>query len=256
MKKVIQGVASSGCRRATTSTPTSSPATTRGTSGSAWCRTAISSRRSGRPRVDRHRPDRDVHRDGFELKSGDELEADIIVTATGLNLHSLRRHRDDRRRPRGRAPKTLGYKGMMLSGVPNLAAALGYTNASWTLKCDLTCEYVCRLLKHMDAHGWRQVHPQTATRRWCPSRSSTSAPATSCARSTSSPSRAEEALAAAPELCARPVRARVHHAQGGWDGVPEPAASRARAGPARGLRAVARLSTSPGKAGENKTLFK
>jgi monooxygenase len=57
-------------------------------------------------------------------------------------------------------PKTLGYKGMMLSGVPNLAAALGYTNASWTLKCDLTCEYVCRLLKHMDAHGWRQCTPQ------------------------------------------------------------------------------------------------
>ncbi len=48
----------------------------------------------------------------------------------------------------------MGYKGMMFSDVPNLAIALGYTNASWTLKCDLTCEYVCRLLNHMDAHGY------------------------------------------------------------------------------------------------------
>ena len=46
----------------------------------------------------------------------------------------------------------------MLSGVPNLAFALGYTNASWTLKCDLTCEYVCRLLNHMDEHGYAHVH--------------------------------------------------------------------------------------------------
>jgi hypothetical protein len=57
-------------------------------------------------------------------------------------------------------PDTLGYKGMMFSDVPNLAIALGYTNASWTLKCDLTCEYVCRLLKHMDEHGYRQVTPR------------------------------------------------------------------------------------------------
>ncbi len=48
---------------------------------------------------------------------------------------------------------------MMLSGVPNLAFAIGYTNASWTLKCDLTCEYVCRLLNHMDAHGYEQCTP-------------------------------------------------------------------------------------------------
>ena len=56
-------------------------------------------------------------------------------------------------------PETMGYKGMMLSGVPNLAVALGYTNASWTLKCDLTCEYVCRLLNYMDEHGYRQCTP-------------------------------------------------------------------------------------------------
>ena len=50
----------------------------------------------------------------------------------------------------------------MLSGVPNLAFAIGYTNASWTLKCDLTCEYVCRLLNHMDEHGYRQCTPRAA----------------------------------------------------------------------------------------------
>ena len=55
---------------------------------------------------------------------------------------------------------TVGYKGMMLSGIPNFAVALGYTNASWTLKCDLTCEYVCRLLGHMQEHGYRQVTPR------------------------------------------------------------------------------------------------
>jgi hypothetical protein len=52
------------------------------------------------------------------------------------------------------------YKGMMLSDVPNLAFALGYTNASWTLKCDLTSEYVCRLLQHMDQKGFRQCRPR------------------------------------------------------------------------------------------------
>ncbi len=54
----------------------------------------------------------------------------------------------------------MSYKGMMLSGVPNLALAVGYTNASWTLKCDLTYEYVCRLLNHMDEHGYRQCTPR------------------------------------------------------------------------------------------------
>ena len=79
----------------------------------------------------------------------------------------------------------------MLSGVPNLAFALGYTNASWTLKCDLTCEYVCRLLNHMDEHGYRAVHAARARPLAADaSRSSTSPPATCCARSTSSRSRA------------------------------------------------------------------
>ena len=52
------------------------------------------------------------------------------------------------------------YKGMMYSDVPNMAFAVGYTNASWTLKCDLTCEFVCRMLNHMDRTGTRQVTPR------------------------------------------------------------------------------------------------
>ncbi len=52
------------------------------------------------------------------------------------------------------------YKGMMYSDVPNMAIAVGYTNASWTLKCDLTCDYVCRLINHMEKHGYRQCMPR------------------------------------------------------------------------------------------------
>jgi monooxygenase len=55
--------------------------------------------------------------------------------------------------------RTLNYKGMMYSDVPNLASAFGYTNASWTLKCDLTCEYVCRLINYMDRRGYKQCMP-------------------------------------------------------------------------------------------------
>jgi monooxygenase len=97
--------------------------------------------------------------DGIELGSGDRLEADLIVTATGLNLHplggmTLAVDGDDIA-----LPERMAYKGMMLGGVPNFAMALGYTNASWTLKCDLTCEYVCRLLNHMDERGYGQCMP-------------------------------------------------------------------------------------------------
>ncbi|MBP7377418.1 MAG: FAD-containing monooxygenase EthA, partial [Pyrinomonadaceae bacterium] len=56
--------------------------------------------------------------------------------------------------------KTMAYKGMMYSDIPNAASAFGYTNASWTLKCDLTAEYVCRLLKYMDKHGYAQCTPR------------------------------------------------------------------------------------------------
>jgi monooxygenase len=96
---------------------------------------------------------------GIRLKDGSELEADIIVTATGLNLQvlgGLDVSVDGRNVDFARA---LNYKGMMYSDVPNLAAAFGYTNASWTLKCDLTCEYVCRLINYMDRRGYRQCMP-------------------------------------------------------------------------------------------------
>jgi cation diffusion facilitator CzcD-associated flavoprotein CzcO len=97
--------------------------------------------------------------EGIELESGAELAADVIVTATGLNLQVLGGVDLVVDGERVDFPSTMGYKGLMLSGVPNAAAALGYTNASWTLKCELTCEYVCRLLNHMDAHGYRRVVP-------------------------------------------------------------------------------------------------
>jgi monooxygenase len=97
---------------------------------------------------------------GLELESGTELEADLIVTATGLDLVPLGGMAISVDGEEVELPKALGYKGMMLSGVPNLAAAFGYTNASWTLKCDLTCEYVCRLLAYMDEHGYAQATPR------------------------------------------------------------------------------------------------
>ena len=96
---------------------------------------------------------------GIRLKDGSELPADIVITATGLVIQLLGGMEtvvDDR--PIDFA-KTMNYKGMMYSDVPNLASAFGYTNASWTLKCDLTCEYVCRLLNYMDRHGYKQCMP-------------------------------------------------------------------------------------------------
>ncbi len=96
---------------------------------------------------------------GLRLTDGAELEADVIVTATGLNLLALGGIELE---VDGRAVElsaTVGYKGMMLSGVPNLALTLGYTNASWTLKADLVAEYVCRLLNHMRACGYDRATP-------------------------------------------------------------------------------------------------
>jgi len=97
---------------------------------------------------------------GLRLVSGEELEADLIVTATGLNLLALGGMRLTVDGRQVDLSQTMGYKGMMLGGVPNMAMTFGYTNASWTLKCDLTCRYVCRLLNHMDARGYRQCTPQ------------------------------------------------------------------------------------------------
>ncbi|MGH7288882.1 MAG: flavin-containing monooxygenase [Myxococcota bacterium] len=97
---------------------------------------------------------------GIRLVSGAELAADLIVTATGLQMKFLGGLEVTVDGARVDLPQTLTYKGMMLEGVPNLAMAVGYTNASWTLKCDLTCEYVCRLLNHMEKHGCPQCRPE------------------------------------------------------------------------------------------------
>lgn len=98
--------------------------------------------------------------EGIALKSGETLKADIIVTATGLDLEVLGGLALSVDGAKVDPAKTFNYKGMMFSDVPNLANSFGYTNASWTLKCDLTCEYVCRLLNHMDSQGLRQATPR------------------------------------------------------------------------------------------------
>jgi cation diffusion facilitator CzcD-associated flavoprotein CzcO len=98
---------------------------------------------------------------GIKLQSGKELHADIIVTATGLALELLGGMQVT---VDGKAidfAKTFNYKGAMFSDVPNLASTFGYTNASWTLKADLTSAYVCRLLNYMDENGVHQCTPRT-----------------------------------------------------------------------------------------------
>ena len=97
---------------------------------------------------------------GIRLESGAELEADVVVTATGLQLLALGGMELAVDGERVEPSEKLTYKGMMVSDVPNLAIALGYTNASWTLKADLICRYVARLLNHMDAHGYGQATPR------------------------------------------------------------------------------------------------
>ena len=99
---------------------------------------------------------------GIKLRDGSELEADIIVTATGLNLQVLGGLEVSVDGRTVDFAQTLNYKGMMYSDIPNMASAFGYTNASWTLKCDLTCEYVCRLINYMDRNGYKQCMPHNA----------------------------------------------------------------------------------------------
>lgn len=94
---------------------------------------------------------------GLQLKSGAKLDADIVVSATGLNLELLGGLEVRVDGVDIEMSKTVNYKGMMYSDVPNLASSFGYTNASWTLKADLTCAYVCRLLNHMDRVGMKQA---------------------------------------------------------------------------------------------------
>jgi cation diffusion facilitator CzcD-associated flavoprotein CzcO len=97
---------------------------------------------------------------GILLKSGKELEADIIVTATGLVMQAFGGIELFVDKQRVEPGQVLAYKGVMMSGVPNFASVFGYINASWTLKADLICNYVCRLLNFMDRKGLRQVTPK------------------------------------------------------------------------------------------------
>lgn len=100
--------------------------------------------------------------DGLRLESGRELGADVIVTATGLNVQAFGGVRITVDGEEVRLSDTVAYKGMMLSGVPNLAFSIGYTNSSWTLKVGLLCEHFCRLLAHMDASGHDVCRPEAA----------------------------------------------------------------------------------------------
>ena len=97
--------------------------------------------------------------DGIRLASGEELAADIVVTATGLNLQAFGGVQLVVDGQDVELPATTTFKALMLSDVPNFAFAIGYTNASWTLKVDLVCEYLGRLLAHMDEHGYDRCMP-------------------------------------------------------------------------------------------------
>ena len=157
LRKGLDQRAAGGLRRRH---PLQAAATTPGTSASAWSPTATSSRSLSdgsaeivTDRIERFTPA------GIKLESGRELEADVVVTATGLNLlflGGMRLEVDGEELDQG---EILAYKGMMLGDVPNLAFTIGYTNASWTLKADLVAEYVCRLLNHMDADGYDVCAP-------------------------------------------------------------------------------------------------
>ena len=99
---------------------------------------------------------------GIRLKSGQELQADIIVTATGLNVQMLGGMQlsvDGEARPMNRQ---MTYKGVLVQDLPNMAWIFGYTNAPWTLKSDLAAEYLCRLMRHMDSHGLEIAVPRDA----------------------------------------------------------------------------------------------
>jgi cation diffusion facilitator CzcD-associated flavoprotein CzcO len=98
---------------------------------------------------------------GIELRSGAELQADIIITATGLNLLPLGGVSYSVDGSPISLGETITYKGMMLTGMPNFLYAVGYTNASWTLKVDLVCEHFCRLLAQMDKRGYTYCIPET-----------------------------------------------------------------------------------------------
>ncbi|WNB16918.1 flavin-containing monooxygenase [Marivirga arenosa] len=96
---------------------------------------------------------------GISLKSGDQIDADIIVLATGLKVLLLGGAALSVNGELAKINQSMIYKGMMVSNIPNLIYAFGYTNASWTLKVDLTANYLCKLLKYMDKHSYEVVIP-------------------------------------------------------------------------------------------------
>ncbi|MEH3078167.1 MAG: alpha/beta fold hydrolase [Quadrisphaera sp.] len=96
---------------------------------------------------------------GVRLVSGERLEADVVVTATGLAVQIFGGARVCVDGEEVVLSERLAYKGMMLSGVPNLAFSIGYTNSSWTLKVGLLCEHLVRLLRHMASHGYDTARP-------------------------------------------------------------------------------------------------
>ena len=175
---------------------------------------------------------------GLKLASGNELEADIIITATGLNLLVMGGIEVAVDGEEIDLAQTVGYKGMMFSGIPNLAIALGYTNASWTLKCDLTCEYVCRLLKHMDEHGYDYCTPRRpdASVEIKPFIDLTSGYVRSVDRQVPEAGR-QDAVADAPELPARHPAGQARRARGRGHRL-RADDSRRRAGAARRLAQV------------------
>jgi cation diffusion facilitator CzcD-associated flavoprotein CzcO len=97
---------------------------------------------------------------GITLQSGETIEADIVVTATGLNLLPFGGMELTVDGAPVRLPEKVAFKGMMLDGVPNFAFAIGYTNSSWTLKVGLLCQHFCLLLQHMDANGLASCSPE------------------------------------------------------------------------------------------------
>jgi len=99
---------------------------------------------------------------GLKLASGQEIEADIIVTATGLDLQMFGGMDLSVDGATVKPGEGLMYKAVMLEGLPNTAMVFGYINASWTLKADLAADFVCRLINHMDAENYQQVTPVAA----------------------------------------------------------------------------------------------
>lgn len=100
---------------------------------------------------------------GIRLKSGEDLDADIIVTATGLKLKLFDEMIMTVDGKPVVIPEKTVYQGMMLSDVPNMAFTIGYTNASWTLKADLAAEFITRIMNYMTAHDYRQCCPRDNT---------------------------------------------------------------------------------------------